>query len=63
MNTYNEFETLGLDDFAYIKKEKKSRRTTWTIYAADGTRLGQVDDEPIAKAFAVQHDLEPFSVH
>ena len=53
----------GLDEIAYIKKDVVDDSPVWSIYAAEGTRMGYAANRDVALAIASQNDLIPMSVH
>ena len=57
------FETLGLEEIAYVKPTVADAKQSYEIRAADGTRLAVVEDRLVAVAMIRRHDLEPSSLH
>jgi hypothetical protein len=57
------FAALGVAELAYIKHVVADGEDVYAIFAADGTKMGEVPDREIAFAAVVQHDLSPVSVH
>lgn len=59
-----DFALLGLHQLAYVKPVHSDGSVQFTIYAADGTEIANVENErEVAFAAVRQHDLEPLSVH
>ncbi len=61
--TARDFETLGLEQLAYVKPVEVDGRTAFAVHAADGTEIAVMSDRDVARAVIRQHDLEPVSVH
>ncbi len=59
----NDLTQWGLDDVAYLKKDIVDNEEVWSIYAAEGTRMGYAADRQVAIALISQNDLTPMSVH
>ena len=59
----NELDQWGIDDVAYLKKDIVNNEEVWSIYAAEGTRMGYAADRQVALALISQNDLTPMSVH
>lgn len=59
----NDLTQWGLDDVAYLKKDIVDNEEVWSIYAAEGTRMGYAADRQVAMALISQNDLTPMSVH
>jgi hypothetical protein len=58
-----DFLLLGIDDFAYVKKERKDGREVFVIHSADGSSIAAMDNHDIAFVAVRQNGLEPLSVH
>lgn len=58
-----DFAQLGIERLAYVKRILVDGMPAYVIHAADGTELMQVAGQADAIALAVEHDLEPVSVH
>jgi hypothetical protein len=58
-----EFASLGLQGFAYIKRVVVNDTVAFAIHAADGTQVALVPSIEIAVGTVKQHELEPLSVH
>ena len=58
-----EFASLGMQGFAYIKRVTVNETVAYAIHAADGTQAALVPSLEIAIATLRQHELEPLSVH
>ena len=63
MLTANDFEALGVQHMAFVKKVEEGGSVQWAIFAADGTPIGIAPSRDVAFAAVRQHDLEPYSVH
>jgi hypothetical protein len=61
--TPTEFALLGMQDIAYVKRVTVNDAVGFAIHAADGTQLGLLADQAVARAAVRQQDLEPLSVH
>ena len=59
----NDLNQWGIDDVAYLKKDIVDNEEVWSIYAAEGTRMGYAADRQVAMALISQNDLTPMSVH
>ena len=57
-----DFQTLGVQQLAYIRPVMVNGAAVFAIYAADGTQLAVHDDEIAAKALTRQNELEPLTV-
>lgn len=53
----------GLEDIAYIKQDIVNNEPVWSIYAAEGTRMGYAAERDVALAIISQNDMTPMSVH
>lgn len=73
-----DFQALGIDHIAYVKRVAEPRAAStsaedaegkdagsaaFSIHAADGTPLSTAPNRETAFAAIRQHDLEPLSVH
>jgi hypothetical protein len=58
-----EFEALGMQGVAYIKRVVVNDTIAYAVHAADGTEVAMLPDREIAFATVRQNDLEPLSVH
>jgi hypothetical protein len=58
-----EFEALGMQGVAYVKRVVVNDTVTYAVHAADGTEVAMLPDREIAFATVRQNDLEPLSVH
>ncbi|MEJ0009085.1 MAG: DUF1150 family protein [Alphaproteobacteria bacterium] len=54
---------VGLETMAYIKPIVDGRRTSYAVFAADGTQLAVFDSAESAYYNAVRHNLAPVSLH
>lgn len=54
---------LGVSNLAYIKQTCGKSGLSFSVYAADGTRLATFASREAAEFTAKQHDLQPMSVH
>ncbi len=57
------FAALGGGQIVYIKSVVVEGREAVAIHAADGSPLALVDNRNLAFAAAVQHEMQPLSVH
>lgn len=55
--------SFGVTDMAYIKQMMGKGGISFSVYAADGTRLATFASREAAEFTAKQHDLTPVSVH
>lgn len=61
---YNDdFAEWGIEDIAYIKQDMINDSPMWSIYGAEGTRIGYAENRDVALAIVSQHDLTAVSVH
>lgn len=58
-----DFRSLGTGHIAYIKPVQVMNRTAFALHAADGTALTLTDSSESALALAMQHDLDPVTLH
>jgi hypothetical protein len=58
-----EFEALGMQGVAYVKRVVVNDAVAYAVHAADGTEVAMLPDREIAFATVRQNDLEPLSVH
>jgi hypothetical protein len=58
-----DFGQFGIERLAYVKCVMIDGVPVYVVHAADGTELMQVEGRADAFALAVEHDLEPVSVH
>lgn len=60
----NEFEMLGMDHVAYVKKLAGGGTPRFGVYAANGTEIALMEaDRDVTFAAIRQNDMEPVSVH
>ncbi|MBE6449593.1 MAG: DUF1150 family protein [Alphaproteobacteria bacterium] len=59
----DEFADWGLEDIAYVKKDVVDNTPMWSIYGAEGVRIGYAENKAVALAIISQHDLTAMSVH
>ena len=57
------FALWGVGRIAYVKPVIVGGQPACAIFAADGQQIGLTETRDIARAAAVQHALEPVSVH
>ncbi len=57
------FAQFGVGHLAYIKPVVVDGQPVAAIFAADGQQIGLTETADVARAAAVQHSLEPVSVH
>ncbi len=58
-----DFLLLGINDIAYVKKERQDDREVYAIHSADGAEITTLPDHDVAFAAVRQNGLEPLSVH
>mgnify|MGYP003571179462 CR=1 FL=1 len=58
-----DFLMLGINDVAYVKKERREERDVFTIHSADGNAITAMESHDIAFAAVRQNGMEPLSVH
>lgn len=58
-----EFANLGAPIMAYVRPVTEDGQTGYGIYSADGRQMTVVANRELAFASALQHDLQPVSVH
>ena len=59
-----DFEMLGVDHVAYVKKVSDGTSSKFAIYAANGAEIALMEtDREVAFAAIRQNDMEPVSVH
>lgn len=58
-----DFLMLGINDIAYVKKERREGREVFVIHSADGNSITALDNHDVAFAAVRQNGLEPLSVH
>lgn len=61
--TQAEWRESMLNEVAYIKPVLDNGRRSFSIHAADGTKLAVIADRYTALAAVLEHDLELVSVH
>jgi len=57
------FAHWGVGQVAYIKPVVVDGQPLAAIFSADGQQIGLTESRDVARAAAVQHSLEPVSVH
>jgi len=57
------FAQWGVGQIAYIKPVVVGDQLVAAIFAADGQQIGLSANRDVARAAAIQHSLEPLSVH
>ena len=58
-----DFLLLGINDVAYVKKDRQDGREVVTVHSADGSEITTMANHEIAFAAVRQNGLEPLSVH
>ncbi|MGD1876491.1 MAG: DUF1150 family protein [Kiloniellaceae bacterium] len=58
-----DFQLLGINDIAYVKKEREDGKDVFMIHSADGSAITALADFDVAFAAVRQNGLEPLSVH
>jgi len=58
-----DFLMLGINDVAYVKKERQDAREVFVIHSADGSSITAMDSHDVAFAAVRQNGMEPLSVH
>ncbi|MAF95619.1 MAG: hypothetical protein CMM60_07680 [Rhodospirillaceae bacterium] len=59
----HDFAQWGVEHVAYIKPVEINGGTLFAVFAANGQQLGLMETPDMARAAAIQNDLEPLSVH
>ena len=59
----DDFADWGTEDIAYIKRDVVDNTPMWSIYGAEGVRIGYAENRAVALAIVSQHDLTAMSVH
>ena len=59
----DDFAEWGTEDIAYIKQDMIDNSMMWSIYGAEGTRIGYAKNRDVALAIVSQNDLTAMSVH
>ncbi len=59
----DDFAEWGTEDIAYIKQDMIDNSMMWSIYGAEGTRIGYAQNRDVALAIVSQNDLTAMSVH
>ncbi len=54
---------LGVAQIAYVKQVMLNGAPAFAIHAADGTPMAVADDQELAIAAVVQHEMMPALVH
>jgi hypothetical protein len=57
------FAHWGVGQIAYVKPIVVSGQPLCAIFSADGQQIGLTESRDVARAAAIQHSLEPVSVH
>ena len=57
------FAQWGVGQIAYIKPVVVDGQPVAAIFSADGQQIGVTENRDVARAAAIQHSLEPVSVH
>jgi len=58
-----QFSNLGVSQMAYVKQVVMNGAPAFAIHGADGTPMAVADDEAVARAAIVQHEMVPARVH
>ncbi|HTZ70573.1 MAG TPA: DUF1150 family protein [Acetobacteraceae bacterium] len=58
-----QFSALGVSQMAYVKQVIMNGTRAFAIHGADGTPMAVADDEAVARAAIVQHEMVPARVH
>jgi hypothetical protein len=58
-----QFSNLGVSQMAYVKQVMMNGARAFAIHGADGTPMAVADDEAVARAAIVQHEMVPARVH
>ena len=58
-----DFAQWGAEHIAYIKPVEANGGTLFAVFAANGQQLGLMETPDLARAAAIQNDLELLSVH
>ena len=59
----DDFAEWGTEDIAYIKQDMIDNSMMWSIYGAEGTRIGYAQNRDVALAIVSQNDLTAMIVH
>ncbi len=59
----DDFADWGVEDIAYIKRDVVDNTPMWSIYGAEGVRIGYAENRAVAMAIVSQNDLTAVSVH
>jgi hypothetical protein len=59
----DELARLGVSQIAYIKPVVVNGEAAFAIHAADGTPMAVAEDQTVAMAAIVQHEMLPSLVH
>ena len=59
----DDFAECGTEDIAYIKQDMIDNSMMWSIYGAEGTRIGYAQNRDVALAIVSLNDLTAMSVH
>jgi len=58
-----QFSALGVSELAYVKPVLMNGARAFAIHGADGTPMAIADNETVALAAIVQHEMVPARVH
>jgi hypothetical protein len=58
-----QFSALGVSQMAYVKQVVMNGAPAFAIHGADGTPMAVADDEAVARAAIVKHEMVPARVH
>ncbi len=59
----HDFAQWGAEHVAYINPVEVNGRTVFAVVAANGQQLGLMETPDLARAAAIQNDLELLTVH
>ncbi len=63
MMSAHDFAHWGAEHVAYIKPVEVNGVMAFGVFAANGQQLGLMETPDLARAAAIQNDLNPLSVH
>jgi len=61
--TESQFAQLGAGQVAYVKAVVVDGKQVFAIHAANGTPMALAEDQAVAVAAIIQHEMAPAAVH
>jgi len=61
--TESQFAQLGAGQIAYVKPVVVDGKQVFAIHAANGTPMALAEDQGVAVAAIIQHEMVPAAVH